>query len=508
MQVRLGAGAGPPLQIDLPAPEQSAPAELAQLLAENLSRAGRLVEGLVHNPAAISVLVKHLEQPPPGFNRAMGHIEIARGIEGVGGLIVGWTVAEPDVSFRLVDEEGLVVPLESAARWTRNDIVKAMFSDFGDYAFNAGFLQGWSGALRMGGSVRLIATTDDGSYALSEIKWSPAPVEPVSFARWAFEMPTPRERFAERISNHDGVIINRLIERKIARSPKAPPTIHEYRRQTTRPTCAVVVPLYGRHDFMLNQLLAFSDDPDFIASVDLIYVIDDHRLVSPLAVDAPMFEQSFSVPFRTVWSGASRGFAGATNLGVANSRAPFVLLLNSDVIPVAPGWLERMRSMLSAHPEIGMLGARLHHPNGAIQHDGMGFQWEPTWQAYLNKHVGAGLPSVPTREKFVKRDAVTAACVLMRKEVYEAVGGLDEEFLIGGFEDSDLCLKVREQGLEIACLPLSATLIHLERQSFNAIGTPTFRDYVARYNAWRHQTRWGATITMLSGVDRERATSK
>ena len=398
--------------------------------------------------------------------------------------------------------------LTGAARWTRNDIVDAMSRDFGDYVFNAGFLQGWSEALRMGGVVRLIASTDEASYSLSEIRWSPAPVEPVSFARWAFEMSTPRERFAERLTNHDGAIISALIERKIARRRKSPPSICEYGRQPTRPKCAVVVPLYGRHDFMLNQLLAFSDDPDFVARAELTYVIDDHRLVSPLAVDAPMFEASFGVPFRTIWSGENRGFAGATNLGVANSRAPFVLLMNSDVIPIAPGWLERMCLVLAAHPEIGMLGARLHHPNGAIQHDGMGFHWEPTWQAFLNKHPGAGLPASSPREKFVKRQAVTAACVLIRREVYEAVGGLDEKFLIGDFEDSDLCLKVRDKGLEIACLPLPVTLIHLERQSFSGIGTPSFRDYVARYNAWRHQARWGAAIAKLPPVDNYRSSSK
>jgi GT2 family glycosyltransferase len=167
-----------------------------------------------------------------------------------------------------------------------------------------------------------------------------------------------------------------------------------------------------------------------------------------------------------------------------------------------------MRSLLAAHPEIGMLGARLHHPNGAVQHDGMGFQWEPTWQAYLNKHPGAGLPGSSAREKLVKPLAVTAACVLLRREVYDGVGGLDEKFLIGDFEDSDLCLKVREQGLEIACLPLPVTLIHLERQSLNGIGTPSFRDYVARYNAWRHQARWGTAIANLSRLDCDRVNSK
>ena len=507
IQVQLRAGSGQPLQIDVMVPEQGTPGKLAQFLIENRSRAGRLFEGFVHNPVAISALVKHLEAPPLGFNRVRGHLETARGVEGVGGLVVGWTVGEPDISFRLVDEEGAVVPLKGAVRWTRNDIIDAMGSEFGDYVFNAGFLQGWSGPLRMGGVVRLIASTDDTSYELSEIKWSPAPVEPVSFARWAFELPTPREKFADRLTNHDGAIINALIERKIARRPRSHPSICEYGRQPASPKCSVVVPLYGRHDFMLNQLLAFSDDPDFIEGVELVYVIDDHRLVSALAADAPMFEASFGVPFRTIWSGENRGFSGATNLGVANSRAPFVLLMNSDVIPIASGWLERMRSVLAAHPEIGMLGARLHHPNGSVQHDGMGFQWEPTWQSYLNKHPGAGLPGPPTKEKFVKRQAVTAACALLKRGVYNAVGELDEKFLIGDFEDSDLCLKVREQGLEIACLPLPVTLIHLERQSFSGIGTPSFRDYVARYNAWRHHARWGAAIANMCAVDRQQATS-
>jgi GT2 family glycosyltransferase len=95
--------------------------------------------------------------------------------------------------------------------------------------------------------------------------------------------------------------------------------------------------------------------------------------------------------------------------------------------------------------------------------------------------------------------------VLLRRKVYEAVGGLDENFLVGDFEDSDLCLKVREKGLEIACLPLPVTLIHLERQSFNAIGTPSFRDYVAHYNAWRHQARWGATIAKIALPAKEQA---
>ena len=471
MQIRLNAGADDPLKIELRAPKPSSAVELAQFLTENAPRAHVLFEGLLHNPAAAALLAAHLKEPPPTFNRARGHIETARGIEGVGGLVVGWTVGEPDARFRLVDDRGVVVTLSAAARWTRDDIVEAMSRDFGDYAFNAGFLQAWGGGLKMGGGIRLVVSVDDASYRVSEAKWAAAPLDPVSFARWAFDIPTPRERFAERLANHDGAIIDTLIERKRSRRGAQAPIIEDYGRRPARPKCSVVVPLYGRHDFMLNQLLAFSDDPDFVSAVELVYVIDDHRLVSPVAADAPIFAASFGVPFRTIWSGENRGFAGATNLGVKHSTAPYVLLLNSDIIPVAPGWLEEMRSSLAAHPEIGVLGARLHHPNGAVQHDGMTFRWEPNWQAYLNEHPGAGLPAAEANDRLVRHPAVTAACMLLRRKIYEAVGGLDENFLIGDFEDSDICLKVREKGLEIACLTLPVTLIHLERQSFSGIGT-------------------------------------
>jgi len=508
MRVRLNVRAGQPLEIVLLSHEGSSITELMEFLRENSSRARFLFEGLVHNSAAIMALVNHLEVPPPAFNRAKGHIEHARGVEGVGGLLIGWTVGEPDVRFHLVDERGALVALDDAARWTRHDIVEAMSKEYGDYAFNAGFLQSWSGALSIGGRIRLIASVEDASYALAETRWTPAPLDPVSFARWSFELPTPRESFAERLARHDGPIIDALIERKTSRRRRTAPTIHDYGRKTERPTCAVVVPLFGRHDFMVNQLLAFSDDPDFVSAVDLVYVIDDHRLVSALASDAPVYEATFGVPFRTVWSGENRGYAGATNLGVANSSAPYVLLLNSDVIPVASGWLEKMRSTLAAHPEIGVLGARLYHPNGAIQHDGMGFEWDPTLKVYLNKHPGSGLPATPSRDKIVKREAVTGACALMRRDVYEAIGGLDEKYLIGDFEDSDLCLKIREKGLEIACLPLPVTLIHLERQSFSQIGASSFRDSVVRYNAWRHQARWGASISKLCAVEKQRTNAK
>ena len=120
MQVRLNADDREPLRIDLRVPEQSRAAEVAQFVTEKLSLARFLFEGLVHNPAAISLLVNHRRSRRP---RSIGRGDILKppeALKELAELVVGWTVGEPDVNFRLVDDRGAVVSLSGAARWTRN----------------------------------------------------------------------------------------------------------------------------------------------------------------------------------------------------------------------------------------------------------------------------------------------------------------------------------------------------------------------------------------------------
>jgi GT2 family glycosyltransferase len=209
-----------------------------------------------------------------------------------------------------------------------------------------------------------------------------------------------------------------------------------------------------------------------------------------------LLHEANQIPFRILTTGENRGFAGANNLGVSVSRASHLLFMNSDVVPVEAGWLGKMLAAIERRPKIGIVGARLFYPNGSIQHDGMTFQWEPSWQAYLNKHPRAGMEAPMTAPGRKNHVALTAACMLMRRDTFDAVGGFDEGFLIGDFEDSDLCLKVRERDLELVCLS-DINLVHLERQSFTGIGANGFRERVARYNAWRHQRRWADTIKTL-----------
>ena len=78
----------------------------------------------------------------------------------------------------------------------------------------------------------------------------------------------------------------------------------------------------------------------------------------------------------------------------------------------------------------------------------------------------------------------------MRRADFEYVGGWDTGYLIGDFEDSDLCFKLRQQGLRMLYVP-HVQLTHLERQSMTQIGSNDYRMRVTIFNAVRHQMRWG-----------------
>ncbi len=468
-----------------------------RLWLDHRNRLGFLLENYSGQAAEIASIGNQLESASDYERRAQGFLEQARGVVGFGGIVAGWIVTLPGVKAALMDTRGNIEWLDRAVRWHRNDIVEAYSAEFGNLTFNAGFLQAWRLPLQHNDVLRLVAFDGNACYILGTTQWKPAPIEPTSFARWAFSFPTPPDRFADRLDNHDGSIIESLLSASIESRVADPPRTIIIGTRVEHPICSVVVPLYGRHDFMANQLLAFSDDKQFGATAELIYVVDDPRMLSEVEQRAWLLYEANRISFIIVSAGENRGFSGATNLGASVAKGRFILLLNSDVIPVEPGWMGKMIAAIDASPAVGIVGARLLYPNGSLQHDGISFVWEHSWSAYLNKHPRSGLePVTPVTDRPSRQIAVTAACLLLDRSTYDTVGGLDEGFLIGDFEDSDLCLKVRQLGLDVVMVT-DVTLIHLERQSFQQIGLEQFREQVARYNAWRHDRRWRAEIRRL-----------
>jgi GT2 family glycosyltransferase len=248
----------------------------------------------------------------------------------------------------------------------------------------------------------------------------------------------------------------------------------------------VIVPLYGRYDFLKYQMAKFKDDPDF-ARTDLIYVVDDPDILSPTLEMAAAQYDLYGLPFRVVWYNRNMGFAGANNMGALFAVAPKLLLLNSDVIPQKPGWLTDMMQTLD-EPGVGAVGPLLQFFDGSVQHAGMRPKEDPYFPGFvLNVHPGKGAPWWGSDDSY-DVPLLTAACLMLRTATYRELGGLDEGYIIGDFEDSDLCLKLRKRKLKLV-LNAKPKLWHLERQSQNLQSITSYRHLLTLYNGWRYKKK-------------------
>ena len=212
----------------------------------------------------------------------------------------------------------------------------------------------------------------------------------------------------------------------------------------------------------------------------------------------------FGIPFRVAVLPRNLGFAPANNEGLTLARAAYVCFMNSDVFPGTDDWKEQLVDRLRATPGLGAVGPMLLFEDGCVQHQGMTFEKLPTFAGWhFPMHPGKGW--LPRHEQGLHRAlAITGACVVMRRDLAQEVGGFDPGFPVGDFEDSDLCLKLREMGLDSA-VDAGVRMYHLERQS-QAGSQHTWRMNLTLYNAWLHESRWGATLRADDEPARDDAT--
>ena len=408
-------------------------------------------------------------------------------------VIVGWE-AHTDIStVWLEDEQGKVHPLDKAYRRFRQDVHDAIAHEFAHGSRDAGFairLQG----LKPGARIQLKALSETGVHILSETQCSTLSAEPVAAARWLFGIGIPVAELHQRLPIIDAPVLEPLLEYRQRRWNELPVRTKQLGPRPDEPLVSVVIPLYGRIDFVEHQLIEFTADSWFSRHAELIYVLDDPRIVDSFSEQAETLHRLYKVSFRWVWGNTNRGFSGANNLGATFATAPHLVFLNSDAFPQKPGWLEALIDVLNQHPDIGAVGPRLVFADGSVQHSGMEFRRRDELGIWVNHHPGMGLaPSLDPHKGLTRVPAVTGACIALRRADLDRVGGWDTGYLIGDFEDSDLCLKLRSEGQTIAYLP-TVQLTHLERQSFKLLGQDEFRTRVVIYNAVRHQERWAKLL--------------
>jgi GT2 family glycosyltransferase len=236
--------------------------------------------------------------------------------------------------------------------------------------------------------------------------------------------------------------------------------------------CSIVVPVHGRAQLTARCLDALLGE---LPGGCEVIVVDD---ASPDRT--PALLRSYGDRIRTLTLAANVGYARACNEGAAIAAHDDLVFLNNDTQPL-PGWLHAI-SRHARERQADVVGAKLLYPDGSVQHAGV-----VIGQDGYPHNLYAGLPADhPAVNRSRRLQAVTGACMLVRRRAFEQAGGFDPGY-VNSLEDVDLCLRIGQAGGEVHYCH-EAVLIHLESASRGR--DDRFEQSVGRYRErWRDRAR-------------------
>jgi GT2 family glycosyltransferase len=207
------------------------------------------------------------------------------------------------------------------------------------------------------------------------------------------------------------------------------------------PLCSIVIPVFNRAQFTKVCLLAIEKSvPADQLPYEVIVVDNGSTDETPELLSTWSSSRGNA---RVISMGHNAGFASACNEGARLARGQYVVLLNNDTLPI-PGWLEKMVALAEKEPQVGIVGSKLLFPDGRIQHIGVVFD-ENKNPKHIYRGFSADIPPARISREY---QAVTGACLLVARDLYSSVGGMDETYE-NSYEDVDLCLKVRARGYRV-----------------------------------------------------------
>jgi GT2 family glycosyltransferase len=230
--------------------------------------------------------------------------------------------------------------------------------------------------------------------------------------------------------------------------------------------------LFHCTDYPNKEIIVVDNNSDDPETIDYLARLASAGRIRLLKYDAPF------------------NFSAINNMAVSCSAGELVCLLNNDVEPINQDWLREMVSQAGRH-EIGAVGAMLYYPDDTIQHAGVVLNGIVAGHLYAG--FPKGYPGEGNRASLVQNlSAVTAACLVVRRELWDDVGGMDEENLTVAFNDVDFCLKVRQLGYRNLWTPF-AELYHHESASRGREDTPEKLARVSKEIVCMQQ-RWGELL--------------
>jgi GT2 family glycosyltransferase len=252
------------------------------------------------------------------------------------------------------------------------------------------------------------------------------------------------------------------------------------------PFVSIIVPTRDRAGLLERCVVSVLSNTTY-PNLELLIVDNDScesktiALLQYLSEDPRVKIQSYPGPFN---------FSALNNRAAREARGEVLILLNNDTASIRPDWLREMVSH-AIRPDVGAVGAKLLYENEQVQHAGMVFQpgVGPVHQFRFADRFDGG----PNGELALTRavSIVTGACLAVRRSLFLAVGGLDEQLSVA-FNDVDLCMRLSDRGYRIIWTPV-AELFHFEGMSRGYDDTPEKRTLATRELGY-FSRRWGSLL--------------
>lgn len=236
-----------------------------------------------------------------------------------------------------------------------------------------------------------------------------------------------------------------------------PGTLRVGYRLTSTPLVSVLIPTRNRLDLLRRCLDSLLERTRY-SPIEIVLVDNGSDETAVFDYYAAL-QQRLGERFRWLRHDQPFNYAAMMNLAAAAAQGDYLLLLNNDVYALDGDWLGEMLA-LAQRPGVGVVGARLLSPEGRIQHAGLVLGMNNLAAEHPHAGEPADTPGYYGHLHIPHAvSAITGACLLIRRELYQQVGGMDAERLAVNFNDVDLCLKVGAAGYRVVWTPY-ATLAH------------------------------------------------